>query len=176
LDEEEWAAIRAADGGGQSPRPAFFDELVRRFPTAGKNGLEISRRFRHELPAHIAPDAAVVETLANLQSLGLPMAVLSNGSSAFQRAKLRACGAAPFFAKDQVLISGALGFAKPDPRAFAALAARLGVTAGEVLFIGNDPERDIAGALRAGMQACLVRVDEFPHLLDLSYFTAALPR
>jgi putative hydrolase of the HAD superfamily len=185
LSDEEWAVLRSLDEGGQSPRRDFFRELALRFPAVGKDGLEISRRFRHELPGHIAKDPLLIEALENLQSLGMPMAVLSNGSPAFQAAKLRACGAAPFFAKDRVLFSGSLGFAKPDPRAFAALAAQLGVPGGEVLFIGNDPERDIAGALAAGMQACLMQreggapahprirhLGELINLLEKSYSAA----
>ncbi len=174
LEEDEWATIRLADDGGQSPRRAFFHELARRFPQAGESARELSQRFRHELPQHIVPDPLLVRALANLQSLGLPMAVLSNGSTAFQMAKLRASGAAPFFTRDRILISASLGCAKPDPRAFAALAARLGVPAGEVFFIGNDPERDIAGALGAGMQASLLRhPGELVQLLEISYHVAS---
>lgn len=166
LNDEEWADIRNLDEGGQSLRRVFFRELALRFP--GVEG--ISKRFRHELPAHIIPDPRLIEALAHLQSLGMPMAVLSNGSPAFQMAKLKACGAAPFFERDRILISGSLGFEKPDPRAFAALAARLGIPAAEVLFIGNDPERDIAGALGAGMQACLIHYPrELVNLLEKSY-------
>jgi len=169
LSEEEWADIRTLDEGGQSPRRGFFRELALRFPSVGG----ISKRFRHELPAHIVKDPQLIGALADLQSLGMPMAVLSNGNPAFQMAKLKACGAAPFFRRDRILISGSLGFEKPDPRAFTELASRLDLPTGQVLFIGNDPDRDIDGALGAGMQACLIRhPGELANLLETSYSAA----
>ena len=112
------------------------------------------RRFHAEFSACIAPDPAVVAVLARLRTAGIRTAILSNGSPAFQRAKLRACGAEPFFDRSDVLISCALGIAKPDPRAFHLLLETLGLPAAEVLFVGDDPLRDIAGASAAGMMAC----------------------
>jgi FMN phosphatase YigB (HAD superfamily) len=52
-----------------------------------------------------------------------------------------------------VLISGEMGFRKPHPRVFDKLAGSLGVDGGEMLYVGDDPEADIGGALSAGIQA-----------------------
>ncbi len=46
--------------------------------------------------------------------------------------------------------------AKPDRRAFEQVADELGVPAAACLFVGDDPQRDVAGARAAGMRAVLV--------------------
>ncbi|OGP61350.1 MAG: hypothetical protein A2V65_00545 [Deltaproteobacteria bacterium RBG_13_49_15] len=50
-----------------------------------------------------------------------------------------------------VIISGEIGYRKPDPAAFSALVGQLGVESGKVLFVGDDPEADIYGAGKAGL-------------------------
>ncbi|MBU0489766.1 MAG: HAD-IA family hydrolase [Bacteroidetes bacterium] len=48
-----------------------------------------------------------------------------------------------------------LGYSKPDPRFFLAIAAQMDVLPMECLMIGNDPEKDIRGAKTAGMKTIL---------------------
>jgi putative hydrolase of the HAD superfamily len=56
----------------------------------------------------------------------------------------------PFF--DTVLISGDLGYRKPHLSVFEALIDRVGAEREEIAFVGDDPEADVEGALRAGLQ------------------------
>jgi len=53
--------------------------------------------------------------------------------------------------------SSVIGFQKPDRRIFEAALERLGVPAARTLFVGNDPEADMAGAAGAGMRTAYVR-------------------
>jgi putative hydrolase of the HAD superfamily len=56
-----------------------------------------------------------------------------------------------------------VGVRKPDPAIFHTAAARVGVALSHILFVGDHPEADIAGAAGAGMQtACLRRGREWP--------------
>ena len=55
----------------------------------------------------------------------------------------------PFF--DIILISGDLGYRKPHPSVFKELVAQLGVEENEIAFVGDDPDADINGALRSGL-------------------------
>ena len=56
----------------------------------------------------------------------------------------------PFF--EFVLISGDLGYRKPHLSVFEALIDRVGAEKEEIAFVGDDPEADVEGALRAGLQ------------------------
>ena len=59
-------------------------------------------------------------------------------------------GLAPLF--DVILISGELGFRKPNPLVFQKLCGHLGVLETQIMYVGDDAEPDILGALNAGIQ------------------------
>ncbi len=61
----------------------------------------------------------------------------------------------PFF--DAVVISGDVGVKKPDPAIFVPALEQTGLVADEVLFIGDSPEDDVAGAKAAGLRPVLIR-------------------
>lgn len=149
LGEVVEEAIRR-DAHGQGPRREFLAWVALRRPA-------MVPAFTRWLIPEIREYAAVTATLGRLADSGRLMAVLSNGRPAVQWAKLRACGLARFFKPERVLLSGAIGFEKPDPRAFELLVEVLGVPPERILFVGDDPVRDIDGARRAGMVTCRLR-------------------
>lgn len=73
------------------------------------------------------------------------MFAVSNGN-----ANLKMCGIGEYFEGHVTAI--AAGAAKPDARIFAELVRLAGVSAGNVLHVGDDPWADVVGAARAGMQ------------------------
>src|SRR5690606_4443189 len=95
-----------------------------------------------------APGAA--EGLAGLRAAGRRVAVASNFD---HRLPGILAGLGLAASLDAVLLPAALGAAKPDPRFFAAAARRLGVAPAEALYVGDDPEQDLAAARRAGWRA-----------------------
>jgi putative hydrolase of the HAD superfamily len=56
----------------------------------------------------------------------------------------------PFF--EIILISGDLGYRKPHPSVFKELVSQLNLHENEVAFVGDDPDADMAGALRSGLK------------------------
>lgn len=71
---------------------------------------------------------------------------VSNGN-----ADLKRCGIAHWFEGHITAISA--GAPKPDIRIFARLLDAAGVDAASVLHVGDDPQLDVVGAMRAGMRA-----------------------
>jgi len=55
-----------------------------------------------------------------------------------------------------------MGFAKPDPRGFRAVAEAAGLKPEQVLHVGDHPEQDVSGALAAGMQAVWLNREASP--------------
>ena len=92
-----------------------------------------------------------IETLPALERLKAQfrLATLSNGN-----ADLARIGLAHHF--EISLHAGALGFAKPDPRAYAALAEALTLQPEEILFVGDEPHADVMGPRASGMKAVWV--------------------
>lgn len=57
---------------------------------------------------------------------------------------------------EQVFVSSEIGFRKPAPEFYAHVLAKLGVPAGDVLFIGDDRANDYEPVRHAGMRAVLL--------------------
>jgi putative hydrolase of the HAD superfamily len=117
--------------------PGLAVSLAARFAT--------ERRARSETFPDSAP---VLEALHRIRPLGL----LTNGEASLQREKLAASGLEPHF--DATVVSSEIGTGKPDAAAFATVLERLGVTSG--VMVGDSLERDIDGALAAGLDAVWV--------------------
>jgi putative hydrolase of the HAD superfamily len=124
------------------------------------------------------PDAAYA--LDRIEEAGLRLAILSNWDVSLHGA-LRRVGIAGRFAA--VAVSSEIGAEKPERAAFAAVAAGLGSVPHRILHVGDDPVRDVDGAVAAGFRALLVQRDtgpaarrprvatlaELPALLDLDH-------
>ena len=101
----------------------------------------------------VEPFHETVEILQKLKSQGIKLAIVTNITPELlehQRKKVDALGIAPLF--DAIVYSAEFGVHKPDRRIFDYAAALLGVTNEQCLFVGDDPESDVSGALGAGME------------------------
>ena len=69
---------------------------------------------------------------------------------------------------DEPVFSCSVGVAKPDPRIYRIAAERLGVEAGDCLFVDDQPTF-VEGALEAGMDAVLIGDEPWdgPRVADL---------
>ncbi|WP_371676498.1 HAD family hydrolase [Streptomyces sp. NBC_01276] len=119
-------------GMGDERADAWFDRYVEHYKAAWT----------------LFPDVVpVLDALAGDYRHG----VLSNSSAANQDPKLRHLGVRDRF---EVLVCAAeLGVSKPDAAAFLAACAALGLSAGEVAYVGDQPEIDARGARDAGLKA-----------------------
>ena len=97
---------------------------------------------------HLIPDTIdMLETLREKYALGL----LSNFTHAPAAMEIiNRLGLTPLF--NVILISGAIGYRKPHPLVFDKLIDQLDVEKTQALFVGDEPDADIQGAIRAGIQ------------------------
>jgi putative hydrolase of the HAD superfamily len=90
------------------------------------------------------------DVLPSLDALRrFPLGVITNGIHAQQVDKLRRTGILDRFRV--VLVSEAVGHAKPAPQIFAQACAQLGCTPNDCIFVGDDWGNDVEGARAAGM-------------------------
>jgi putative hydrolase of the HAD superfamily len=147
-------ALRRLDARGRTPRADFCAQVVRRWPGRWEDGGALWEDLRPAIAGAVRPDPEVLDAMQRLAER-YRMAVVSNGGGDNQRRKLARAGLARF-RFEAVLISGEVGFAKPDPRIFRAALGALGLPPGAALMVGDDPERDIAGAAALGIQTLWV--------------------
>ena len=96
-----------------------------------------------------------IETISHFWKEGIPLALLTNGSSEYQRKKIDRFGLAPFFS--HILIEGELGMGKPDERVFRHALEMLGVAhPSETWMVGDRLETDVRPAQKLGIYAIWV--------------------
>ncbi len=94
------------------------------------------------------------EAVKKISEMGKKLALVSNGRSPFQENNFDALAFSHLF--DEVVISGAIGFSKPDKNIFNITCNRLGIIPSEVAFIGDNPINDIEGANELGMYTIFI--------------------
>ncbi len=101
------------------------------------------------------PYPNVMPTLIKLIKKGIKIGIVTDAPKlkAFQR--LNAMGLEHFF--DVIICKDDTGVLKPHKLPFEKAVKALGIQPSEILFVGDNPERDIAGARKAGMKTALAK-------------------
>jgi putative hydrolase of the HAD superfamily len=136
------SALRAL---GVEPEPGFVAALI-------ESHEAVERR-------EIRPFADTLETLDVLAER-FPLGLITNGPSAMQRGKLASLEMTHRFRV--IIVDSEFGHPKPDVRIFAHAADVAGFAPEELLFVGNSPEADIAGAGAAGWMCVWLNADGAP--------------
>lgn len=97
------------------------------------------------------PFPGAIEGLQALRSLGLRMALVTNGSSATQRAKIERFDLARYF--DHIQIEGEAGFGKPEPQAYHHAMAVLGAEPHETWMVGDHLDWEVRAPQALGLKA-----------------------
>lgn len=141
------ARLLELDERGQGDRGALFAEWNR-------YEMMDQQTLTRRLCGHLRPDPELLKALQELAK-SKTLAVVTNGGSQTQRAKIAATGMDGLFSG--VFISEEVGFAKPDPRIFLHAVQRLALSPGDCLYLGDHPPVDEPGARAAGL--AFLRVD-----------------
>ncbi len=92
--------------------------------------------------------------------------IVTNGIKYVQEARFQKSSFVPYF-KD-IFISEALGYEKPDPRYFEAVAKRIpDFSPKNALVIGDSLTSDIAGAIGVGIDSCWFNPKSMPNTKNL---------
>ncbi len=171
-----WTAVAEAPG---APRgPAFYEALVTIAAEGSDRGQIIDRAlehvgaedvaieplvsaFRRWTPDALTPYPGAREAVDALRAR-VPVALVSDGDPGLQRHKLSALAMAHAF--DAVVLSDELGrsFRKPHPAPFLTAARLLGVDPSCCVMVGDRPDKDVCGALAAGLIGTVrVRTGEY---------------
>ena len=152
---ELWFEIEEKQGSVMLLREQIFKRLL------AKHGVEepgLARELAQQYTQIRVPSIRLFDgvrelllDLGRIYRLGL----LTNGPSDMQWPKIEHLAIRSLF--ETILVSGDVGHHKPDKQIFDALLDRLGVTAAEVLYVGNSYEKDVVGAKGAGMLSAWIR-------------------
>lgn len=95
----------------------------------------------------------VIPFLDAARDAGFALAVVTNGSTIAQRAKIDLLGRERFAS---IVVSAEHGVAKPDAAIFRIALDELGVDPADAVHVGDHPVNDVEGSRRAGVRAILL--------------------
>ncbi len=128
--------------------------------------IDLLREYRTGYQSIIRSDKRkedVKQTLKQLAGKGKRLGVFSNDRSFSLGFALNIMEIKHFF--EFVETSDLVDTEKPDPRAFRHIVDHFGIPPEQVVYVGDDPARDIDGAKEYGLQAILYRVATKPYQL-----------
>ena len=145
VESEYWATWTAEIGGRAGRRDLTIQQLWQIL-------------YGGEEAEFIRPETMALAE--EVMAAGAPVAMLSNDLTAFHGADWVG-GVTAFQRLGPLLDAASLGARKPDPAAYAAATARLGVPPASVVFT-DDLEDNIRGAETAGLTAVLFEITDPP--------------
>jgi HAD superfamily hydrolase (TIGR01549 family) len=90
-----------------------------------------------------------LDLLKRLKTAGKKLGLVTNGVSETHREKIALLEVTEYF--DAIFLADEVGMVKPDPRLFAHACEKLGARPAATAMVGDRYERDIAGAIEAGL-------------------------
>jgi putative hydrolase of the HAD superfamily len=158
-----------------------YKALVSEFKIEGIDWCSLLTDYETQFQFHCVPFPSLIEMLTSLKQQGYLLGIITNGRGEFQDRAISGLGIRDYF--ETILISEIEGVRKPQPEIFYRAMTRLGVSAQNSIFVGDNPEADIAGAKNAGMLAIWKRnsdglePNDADAIIDeLSEILAILPR
>jgi putative hydrolase of the HAD superfamily len=97
-----------------------------------------------------------VDLLRTLRDRGTKLGLVTNGLSETHREKIALLQISEYF--DAIFLSDEVGMVKPDPLLFAHACRTLGGSPAHAAMVGDRYDRDIAGAIVAGLYTIWLRV------------------
>jgi putative hydrolase of the HAD superfamily len=116
-------------------RPAIVGEMADAFAEARAAALRLF------------PEA--IGVLKWLRDRGIKLALITNGESGEQRAKLERFALSPYF--DHIQVEGEFGAGKPAARVFEHALFKVGAGPAEAWMVGDNLEWDVKGAQQVGI-------------------------
>ncbi|MET3901044.1 putative hydrolase of the HAD superfamily [Devosia sp. UYZn731] len=141
----------AVEDEGRNPKVLAYPQVAAELGLTPAVAADLLADYQAIYPSYAVLSAGARETLVALRAKGLKIGIITNGNALVQNSKIDATGLRPLL--DIVLVSEAEGLRKPDPAIFELALQRLGITAAEAIFVGDNPAADVDGARNAGLLA-----------------------
>lgn len=125
-------------------RMGVFDRLCSSESLPEKAVEDAVDTYRKNQPEKLEFYPKTKDVLQYLRQNGLKTGIITDGRPFSQRAKIRALGAEAYF--DAIIVTDEIGreYRKPHPRAFEEMARKLNVRTEEMMYVGDNPQKDFA--------------------------------
>jgi putative hydrolase of the HAD superfamily len=138
------------DCHGHVWKDKVYQALVSEFAIEGMSWQSLLEDYEIRFQSHCVAFPFLSEMLNELKQQDYLLGIITNGRGQFQARAIDGLGIRHYF--DAILISEVEQVRKPQVEIFQRAMDRLGVSALDSVFVGDDPEADIAGAKGAMMK------------------------
>lgn len=135
-----------------------FDKLLQRLRPPGLSSLNPAIVVAAGVAAYhdtkfksFAPYPDVPPLLEDLDAAGIRLGVITHGLTVKQAEKLVRLGLVDHFRPKTIFISDQIGVSKPNPKLYQIALADMGLVAANAMYVGDNPEHDIAPPQSLGM-------------------------
>ncbi|MFD1121420.1 HAD family hydrolase [Methylophilus flavus] len=140
----------ALDANGKVWKTEVYSQLIKEFELMGSPTVEaLVKEYLGLYPGFAMPMADAKYVLEILKTRQIVVGIVTNGRSDLQRSVITALGFDALVSA--IVISEEVGVRKPQREIFDRALKKLGVSAAETIFVGDDAVADIEGALNAGL-------------------------
>ncbi len=140
-----------------------FLENIGELPAAG--ALELYDIYRNQMLEHMQLFPYVIPFMDYLKENNIKVALLTDLTAHIQHRKIKALGLEK---RIEVLVtSEEAGQEKPAKVAFDLIKEKLGLPPEEIMMIGDNYDRDICGAINAGMKSLHFKKENAADILDM---------
>ena len=158
LEAEDATWLSEIDNDGYSSRLEVFTAIKERFGLPSPVA-ELLAEYQTEIVELAQPVPGATACLAELRANGWEIAIVTNGSTKQQNAKIDRLGFRPMV--DAVVVSETLGIKKPDARIFEHTASLCGIDLHDPArencwMVGDSPRHDIKGAAALGISTAWI--------------------
>ena len=138
------------DCHGHVWKDKVYQNLVTEFKITSITWQALLYDYETQFQFHCVPFIGLMEMLDILKQQGYLLGIITNGRGEFQAKAILGLGIKDYF--DVILISEIEQVRKPEAEIFNRAITRLGGTAQNSVFVGDNPEADILGAKNANLQ------------------------
>ena len=117
-----------------------------------EEALTFQEVYEAELDA-ITMHQEVEKTLDFLKSKKVPVSIITNGPTDHQYKKIQQLGLLNWVSEDNIIISQATGYEKPDVEIFELGKKQFSLNPENSLYVGDNFNNDVIGSKRAGWQS-----------------------
>ena len=149
-DRVAFVSRMARRGSGYEPIPDIYQDMLDEWPGSFSSLDSAVEAHFNMMPKVVALHPKTEAMLRRLRSRGVPVGVVTNGSSKTQWGKLRNTGIAALV--EACVVSEDFGARKPEPAIFRHALELISAEAESTLFVGDNVENDIIGAFRMNMR------------------------
>lgn len=157
LNKSLWHAYQRGEVSAQHVKTARFSSWAEKLDISAES---LNSAFLLAMLDICSPLEGALNLLDSLKGKA-KLGIITNGFTELQQLRLERVGFKDHF--ELLVVSEAVGYAKPHPRIFEHAFELMGnPPRDQVLMVGDTPESDILGGLNFGVDTCWLNTDNKP--------------